>query len=75
MRAVIQRVSEARVTIGRDTVGQIGRGYMVLLGIEDVDTEQEDHAADEWRYACMSRPIAPRIELPAPARVWNPLEG
>lgn len=42
---------------------------------EDVDTEQEDHAADEWRYACMSRPIAPRIELPAPARVWNPLEG
>ena len=40
---------------------------------EDVDTEQEDHAADEWRYACMSRPIAPRIELPAPARVWNPL--
>lgn len=23
---------------------------------EDVDTEQEDHAADEWRYACMSRP-------------------
>ena len=40
---------------------------------EDVDTEQEDRAADEWRYACMSRPIAPRIELPAPARVWNPL--
>ena len=24
--------------------------------IEDLDTEQEDHAADEWRYACMSRP-------------------
>jgi hypothetical protein len=23
---------------------------------EDLDTEQEDHAADEWRYACMSRP-------------------
>lgn len=23
---------------------------------EDVDTEAEDHAADEWRYACMSRP-------------------
>ncbi len=42
---------------------------------EDVDTEQEDHVADEWRYACMSRPIAPRIELPALARVWNPLEG
>lgn len=23
---------------------------------EDLDTESEDHAADEWRYACMSRP-------------------
>lgn len=26
---------------------------------EDVDTELEDHAADEWRYMCMSRPVAP----------------
>lgn len=26
---------------------------------EDVDTEAEDHAADEWRYACMSRPWVP----------------
>jgi hypothetical protein len=24
--------------------------------VEDVDTDGEDHAADEWRYACMSRP-------------------
>jgi hypothetical protein len=24
---------------------------------EDLDTESEDHAADEWRYACMSRPF------------------
>jgi hypothetical protein len=24
--------------------------------IEDLNTEQEDHAADDWRYACMSRP-------------------
>ena len=23
---------------------------------EDLDTNMEDHAADEWRYACMSRP-------------------
>jgi hypothetical protein len=27
--------------------------------IEDVDTEAEDHAADEVRYACMSRPWVP----------------
>lgn len=26
--------------------------------IEDLDTNMEDHAADEWRYACMSRPWA-----------------
>lgn len=28
---------------------------------EDVDTDSEDHAADEWRYACMSRPYMPAI--------------
>jgi nitrate reductase beta subunit len=28
---------------------------------EDLDTEAEDHAADEWRYACMSRPYIPKI--------------
>ena len=33
---------------------------------EDVDTESEDHAGDEWRYACMSRPF---VRVPAtPAR-------
>ncbi|MGN1419212.1 MAG: phage terminase large subunit [Acutalibacteraceae bacterium] len=29
---------------------------------EDLDTSLEDHVADEWRYFCMSRPIAPRVE-------------
>ena len=28
--------------------------------VEDLDTRQEDHAADECRYFCMSRPLAPR---------------
>lgn len=32
---------------------------------EDVDTEAEDHAYDETRYACMSRPWLPRIPSPA----------
>ena len=27
--------------------------------VEDLDTSQEDHVADEWRYFCMSRPIKP----------------
>jgi len=29
---------------------------------EDVDTDGEDHAADEWRYACMSRPWVRKID-------------
>jgi hypothetical protein len=33
---------------------------------EDVMTDSEDHAADEWRYACMSRPYVPTIEKPKP---------
>jgi hypothetical protein len=35
--------------------------------IEDLNTNMEDHAADEWRYACMSRPYirsAPEEEEP-----------
>lgn len=31
---------------------------------EDVDTEGEDHAGDEWRYACMSRPYAQDVAKP-----------
>ncbi len=44
---------------------------------EDLDTSQEDHAADEWRYMCMARPITPKAELPSSGttRCWgNPLE-
>ena len=26
---------------------------------EDLNTEREDHVCDEWRYMCMSRPVAP----------------
>jgi D-tyrosyl-tRNA(Tyr) deacylase len=44
MRAVIQRVSEASVTIGGEVVGQIGVGLLVLVGVEGGDA-----AADaEW---------------------------
>jgi hypothetical protein len=34
--------------------------------LEDVMSEAEDHAADEWRYACMSRPFVPAVEKPKP---------
>ena len=38
MRAVIQRVSEASVTIDADVVGRIGTGLLVLVGVEAGDT-------------------------------------
>lgn len=44
MRAVIQRVSEASVTIDGGVKGAIGRGFVVLLGIEDGDSGEEDSA-------------------------------
>ncbi len=44
MRALIQRVSEARVDIAGQTVGQISRGYTVLLGIEEAD----DYSDVQW---------------------------
>ena len=41
MRAVVQRVKRACVTIDEKIKGKIGKGYMVLLGIEDVDTNSD----------------------------------
>ncbi len=40
---------------------------------EDLDTEQEDHAADEWRYLCMSRPVTPLREVPRRELMVDPL--
>jgi D-tyrosyl-tRNA(Tyr) deacylase len=38
MRAVVQRVSRARVTVSGETIGEIGTGLMILLGIGREDT-------------------------------------
>jgi D-tyrosyl-tRNA(Tyr) deacylase len=38
MRACVQRVSEARVVVGEELCGQIGRGFVVLLGVAVGDT-------------------------------------
>ncbi len=40
---------------------------------EDLDTGQEDHVADEWRYACMSRPVTPLRAAEEPEPVRDPL--
>lgn len=44
MRAVIQRVSSARVEVDSQRVGEIGRGLLILLGVEQGD------GADDARY-------------------------
>jgi D-tyrosyl-tRNA(Tyr) deacylase len=41
MRAVIQRVTEAKVTIEGRINGQIGPGLLVLIGIEDADSDED----------------------------------
>lgn len=41
MRAVIQRVTEASVKIEGKTVGEIQRGFVILLGIHEEDTEAD----------------------------------
>ena len=47
MKAWIQRVAEASVTIDGERVAEIGRGYLVLLGVTHTDTEAvADRLAD-----------------------------
>jgi D-tyrosyl-tRNA(Tyr) deacylase len=41
MRAVVQRVSRAKVTVGEWTSGEIGHGLLVLLGVGHQDTEAD----------------------------------
>ena len=41
MRAVVQRVSQARVDVDGETVGAVGRGLLVLLGVQAPDTDRD----------------------------------
>lgn len=41
MRIVIQRVSKASVSIDEEVVGQIARGFMVLVGVEEADSQED----------------------------------
>lgn len=40
MRFVIQRVSSADVKVDNEVIGQIGQGFMVLIGVSDTDTKE-----------------------------------
>ncbi len=41
MKIVIQRTTEASVTVDNEIIGKIGKGYLVLLGVEESDSEKE----------------------------------
>ena len=48
MRAVVQRVRRARVTVNGNTTGEIGRGLLVLLGVgQDDTTADADYLAEK----------------------------
>lgn len=40
MKAVIQRVSNASVTVDEEIIGSIGQGYLILLGVGSDDTKE-----------------------------------
>ena len=60
MRAVIQRVTQASVTIGGQVKSSIGKGYMILLGVCDEDSMEDV----EW--------LVKKIAL---LRVFNDADG
>jgi len=60
MRAVVQRVSKASVTVGGEIISNIGLGMLILLGIENEDTSEDI----EW----LSRKISN-------LRIFNDEEG
>lgn len=41
MRVILQKVKKAKVTVNQQTVGEIGRGFLLLVGITHTDTEKE----------------------------------
>ena len=48
MRAVVQRVTRAKVTVEDETVGEIGKGLVILLGVASDDTQQDaEYLADK----------------------------
>jgi|ERR1700733_5715287 D-tyrosyl-tRNA(Tyr) deacylase len=48
MRAIVQRVSDARVSVDHRLSGEIGRGVLILLGVARIDAEPDaDYLADK----------------------------
>ena len=61
VRALIQRVSQAAVTVDDEVVGRIGRGFLVLLGVTHADGPRRGRVAgaqDCRACACSTMPRA-----------------
>ena len=66
MRAVVQRVTHAQVTINGQVAGKIARGLLVLLGVAQTDTESDaDYLADKITGLRIFEDEAGKMNLPA----------
>ena len=63
MRAVIQRVKSASVTVGGERIAGIGRGLVILLGVEESDSAEDV----EW----LAGKVAGLRLFPDDGRAWN----
>ena len=75
MRFVIQRVTHASVTVDGNVLGRIGKGFLVLIGVSDEDTEE---TADKMIRKMLGLRIfedengKTNLDLPGPAnRIWR----
>jgi D-tyrosyl-tRNA(Tyr) deacylase len=65
MRAVVQRVSRAKVTVGAEIVGEIGIGLLVLLGVGRDDSRSDaDYIADKIIGLRIFEDAAGKMNLP-----------
>ncbi len=64
VRAVVQRVTRARVEVQGETLGSIGRGLVVLLGVQEGDTSQDaDYMAEKLAHLRVFSDAQDRMNL------------